>query len=95
MITRTFITTSVKAMAVDMTAAEVKDIDIVLPVKVDSADIEKYLAKNPALVPESFKVVAIKETSYSETLYGMEESVFLANAVVLPPRGTKKSEVEG
>lgn len=95
MITRTFITTNVKAMAVDMTAAEVKDISLVLPVKVDAADVEKYLAKNPALVPENFKVVAIKETTYSETLYGMEESVFLANAVVLPPRGTKKSEVEG
>ena len=92
MITRTFITTNVRAMAVDMTAAVVKDIDLVLPVKVDSADIEKYLAKNPALVPENFKVVAIKETTYSETLYGMEESVFLANAVVLPPRGTKKTE---
>lgn len=95
MITRTFVTTNVKAMAVDMIAAEVKDISLVLPVKVDAADVEKYLAKNPALVPENFKVVAIKETTYSETLYGMEESVFLANAVVLPPRGTKKSEVEG
>ena len=92
MITRTFITTNVKAMAVDMTAAQAKGINLVLPVKVDSADIEKYLAKNPALVPENFKVVAIKETSYSETLYGMEESVFLANAGVLPPRGTKKTE---
>ena len=92
MITRTFVTTNVKAMAVDMTAAEVKDIDIVIPVKVDAGDIEKYLAKNPALVPDGFKVVAIKETTYSETLYGMEESAFLANAVVLPPRGTKKTE---
>lgn len=92
MITRTFITTNVKAMAVDMTAAEVKDIDLVLPVKVDSADIEKYLARNPALVPENFKVVAIKETTYNETLYGMDESVFLANAIVLPPRGTKKTD---
>ena len=92
MITRTFITTNVKAMAVDMTAAEVKDIDIILPVKVESTDVEKYLAKNPVLVPENFKVVAVKETTYSETLYGMEESVFLANAKVLPPRGTKKAE---
>ena len=92
MITRTFITTNVKAMAVDMTAAEVKDIDIVLPVKVEKRDIEKYLAKNSALVPENYKVVAIKETTYNETLYGMDESVFLANAVVLPPRGTKKTE---
>lgn len=92
MITRTFVTTNVKAMAVDMTAAEVKDINLVLPVKVDSADVEKYLVKNPALVPENFKVVAIKETAYSETLYGMDESVFLANAKVLPPRGTKKTE---
>lgn len=92
MITRTFITTNVKAMVVDMTAAEVKEIDIVLPVKVEQEEIEKYLAKNPALVPENFKVVAVKETTYSETLYGMEESVFLANAVVLPPRGTKKTE---
>lgn len=92
MITRTFITTNVKAMAVDMTAAEVKDIDIVLPVKVEHEEVEKYLAKNPALIPENFKVVAVKETTYSETLYGMEESVFLANAVVLPPRGTKKTD---
>ena len=95
MVTRTFVTTNVKAMAVDMTAAEVKDIDVVLPVKVDAADVEKHLAKNPALVPDNFKVVAVKEVAYSETLYGMEESVFLANAVVLPPRGTKKSDVEG
>lgn len=92
MITRTFTTTNVTAMAVDITAAEVENIELVLPVKVDAADIEKYLAKNPALVPENFKVVAIKETTYSETLYGMEESVFLANAKVLPPRGTKKTE---
>ena len=92
MITRTFITTNVKAMAVDMTAVEVKDIDITLPVQVEKHDIEKYLAKNPALVPENYKVVAIKETTYNETLYGMDESVFLANAVILPPRGTKKTE---
>lgn len=95
MITRTFITTNVKAMAVDMTAAEVKDISIVLPVKVNSVDVEKYLAKNPALVPDIYKVVAIKEVNYTETLYGMSEITFLEHAVILPPRGTKKSEVEG
>ena len=92
MITRTFITTNVKAMAVDMVAAEVKHINLTLPEKVEKHAIEKYLAKNPALVPESTKVVAIEEAEYHETLYGMEESVFLANAVVLPPRGTKKTE---
>lgn len=75
-----------------MTAEQVKDISIILPAKVDSADIARYLAKHPEFVPENIKVVAIKETTYSETLYGMDESVFLANAVVLPPRGTKKTE---
>ena len=92
MITRTFVTTNVKAMAVDVNAAEVKFIDLVLPVKVDGTDIDKYLVKNPALVPDGLKVVAINEVTHPETLYGMEESVFLANAVVLPPRGTKKTE---
>lgn len=92
MITRTFITTNVRAMAVDMTAEQVKDISIILPAKVDSADVARYLAKHSEFVPENFKVVAIKKTTYSETLYGMDESVFLANATVLPPRGTKKTD---
>ena len=92
MITRTFITTEVKAMAVDMTAAAVTDIVITLPLKINKDEIEKYLAKHTAFVPDGFKVVSIKETRYSETLYGMEESDFLRNAVVLPPRGTKKTE---
>lgn len=95
MITRTFTTTNVKAMAVNVDTATVQNISVMLPEKVAKEDVEKYIKKHGAGIAENIKIVAIQDVDYSEILYGMEESVFLANAVVLPPRGTKKSEVEG
>lgn len=38
---------------------------------------------------DTHKCVAIQSVEQKAILYGMPESVFIANATVLPPRGTK------
>ena len=43
---------------------------------------------------ETEKLAHIKSTEIVETLYGMSEQKFIQNSDILPPRGTKETEIE-
>lgn len=84
MVTRTILTTTVKALCVDINSKSTCEQEFILPrnYKDDSA-IMKALAK---VDTGALKVVHVIASEVNETLYGMTEDVFIANAKVLPPR---------
>lgn len=56
--------------------------------KLDEKQCKEYAEK----VYTDVMVAGVTDVTYDSALYGMPESVFLANAVKLPPRGTKEIE---
>lgn len=84
MVTRTIVTTEVKALCINIDTAEVSTRDFVLTSLIKD---EKTMINNAQVQCEdNIKVVAIKEVTEHETLYGMTEYDFLKYAKVLPPR---------
>ena len=87
MVTRTFITTKASVMVANPDTASVETRDFTLAGKLEGKELAKALSK--ACAAENVVAVKVLSTENLETLYGMEEDFFLANAKVLPPRGTK------
>lgn len=92
MVTRTFVTTEVTILALDIVAGEPFNEVVTVP---RTCNDEKKLLKK---VQEMFdtdtrKAVHIIDSKEVETLYGMEEAQFIANAVILDPT-TRKSATE-
>lgn len=48
--------------------------------------------KRYAEITRTYMVAGVEDVTYNTALYGMPESVFLANAEKLPPRGAKEQE---
>ena len=92
MITRTFITTKVSAMVANPETATVETRDFTLAGKLEGKELAKAL--NKACASANVVFVKVNTLENLETLYGMEEDFFLANAKVLPPRGTKSETPE-
>ena len=88
MVTRTFSTTKVKMLAVRVSTEKTEFVDLVLPrTYKDKNEMMKAAEKqntNPDL-----KYVHIVSHKTEETLYGMSEAKFIANAEILPPRAAK------
>lgn len=87
MVTRTIKTTHATLMCVDTETAEVFNKDVILP---RTFEDENAILKAAKKVHETgtCKVVAVVATEVNETLYGMSEADFIANAKPLPPRTT-------
>lgn len=90
MVTRTIRTTNATLMCVNTENAEVNNIDVVLP-RTFEDDTAILKAAKKYHETETNKVVAVVASSVSETLYGMSENDFIANAKPLPPRATTDS----
>ena len=88
MVTRTVKGVTVTALVCRLSAKEVFETQFTLPrVPKDDKELDKML--NKANLDADIKVLAAVSTKETETLYGMDEAVFIANAEVLPPRGAK------
>lgn len=93
-VTRTFNTTKVEFMAVDVNTGEVfTEVPATLAGtftdkdgKLNEKQLNKALEKLVSIEHPSFKVVKVTNLTVVETLYGMPEDKFIANAEVLPPR---------
>lgn len=87
-ITRTIQLGSYEVMAINLETTEVSKKVSVIPSYQRIKDPVKYFAN--LMDTPSFKVVSVKFNGASETLYGMTEEDFIANAVVMKSRLTQE-----
>lgn len=81
LITRTTITLNVKALVANLDTNKVEEQTFNIP-KVKENKIQKEIEK---ILPANLKFVSVVSAEDKETLYGIEESVFLQNAIELDP----------
>ena len=84
-ITRTVTTTIAKALVVNPETAETNVVEVSIA-GVFKEDKKLLKAVRKAVETPVCAVVAIKEVTTVEELYGMDEETFVAHAVKLPPR---------
>lgn len=91
MITRTIQTTEVNVLCMDIKQGEPFNTTVTLPrTYKDNAAMLKAAA---AIIDnEDTKAVHIVASEVKETLYGMKEADFIANADILPARTAKEHE---
>lgn len=94
MVTRTVVTTNFEVLTCYIDTANTVKQNVILPgdwtKETNIAKILKEIRK--VYETEVIKVVVIlNKGNTDETLYGMPETEFIANAVVLPPRFTKEA----
>lgn len=93
-VTRTIKTTNCTLMCVHTETAEVFNKDVVLPRTFEDDNAILKAAKK-VHETDTIKVVAVVQSSVTETLYGMSESDFIAHAKPLPPRtGTSEGDTQ-
>ena len=93
MVTRTIISTSVKALCVNPQTADTFEQDFMLSGKILEKD--KALKKVSKLYnTDDCTIVAIRELKEVNELYGMDEADFIAGAKILDPSTRKEIETE-
>ena len=93
MVTRTIQTTKVNVMCLDITKAEPFTKEVTLPRTY--ADTNKLLKAVKELVEtDEVKAVHVVSTETVETLYGMTEQDFIANAFILDSETRRPIETE-
>lgn len=83
MVTRTINETEVVFDVVDLSTMKILETSLLIAGKMEGKKLEKEVEKR---IPKEVKFISIKNTNYSEKLYGMEEQQFLELAQELPPR---------
>ena len=86
MVTRTIKTTKAIIIGADMVNNALVEYEEILPrtYKDDKAILKAVSKKQDE--NSTVKAVAVKSVVIEDTLYGMDEELFIANAKVLPPR---------
>ena len=93
MVTRTIISTKVTALCVNPQTAETFEQDFTLSGKIE--DKTKALKKvSKTYNDDTTAVVAVRELTPIEALYGMSEAHFIAGAVILDPATRKAIETD-
>lgn len=84
LVTRTFKTMNCSVLCANAEAATIETLSVTLPRSyADEKTLFKAITKH---IPEGYTALKVLSFEEVETLYGMSESEFLANAKVLPPR---------
>lgn len=90
-VTRTIKTTTATALCVNTITAE--PYNETVTVSGEYTDTKKLLKViKRKLETEDVSVAAVVESHVNETLYGMTEETFIANAEILPTRTKKETE---
>lgn len=93
MITRTIISTRVRALCVNPQSAETFEDEFLLTGKI--ADKDKVLKRVSKLYnTENCTIVAIRDIKEVNELYGMDEADFIAGAKILDPATRKEFNVD-
>ena len=93
MITRTAETTHATVLCMDIENREPCNIDLVLP-RTYKDEKEMMKAVNKAITNPNIKAVQVVAHTVKETVYGMSEADFIANATVLDPKTRKPINTE-
>lgn len=88
MITRTIQTTEVTVLCMDIPQGEPFNKDVSLP-RTYKDNTAMLKAAAAIIDTDEVKAVRIVRSEVKETLYGMAEADFIANAVILPARSNK------
>ena len=95
MVTRTIVTTIVNCKYYSLKSEALYDSSLTYTGKLDEkqvkAEINGMIERNPEC---GFTLVKVNYITYEEKLYGMPETVFLANATELPPRKVNETQEE-
>lgn len=92
MVTRTILSTEVKAVIANLSENVLEEVTYNIPGKITNKDkAMKTLRKQYTTL--SIIPTTVVELTICEKLYGMPEETFIEHAVELPPRASKK-EVE-
>ena len=82
MVTRTILTTKVNVLCMDTVSCEACNIDVTLPRTYKDED-KLFKAVQKVVNKDAIKAVQVVSQETVETLYGMDEQDFIANALVL------------
>lgn len=93
MVTRTIVTTIANCKYYNLKDESLFDSSLTYTGKLDEkqvkAEINGMIDRNPEI---GYSLVKVNYITYEEKLYGMPESVFLINAVELPPRKVNETQ---
>lgn len=92
MVTRTFDSTKVTALCLDVETAEPCNKVFVLPRTYK--DEKAMMKKLREYETDTLKIVHIVDTEVEHKLYGMDESKFIELAEILPDRVVKENEID-
>lgn len=88
MVTRTITTTEALVVYANISENKIVERTVILP-RTYKGEREIMRAINATHTDENEKPIAVKSYTTTETLYGMTEADFIANAKPLPPRNIK------
>ena len=95
MVTRTIVTTIVNCKYYNLKDETLFDSSLTYTGKLDEKQVKNEINEMIERNPEcGFTLVKVNFITYEEKLYGMPETVFLANATELPPRKNNETQQE-
>lgn len=92
MVTRTILSTEVKALTANLSENVLEEVTYNIPGKITNKDKAMNILRKQYTTSSRIPT-SVVELTISEKLYGMPEETFIEHAVELPPRASKK-EVE-
>ena len=92
MVTRTILSTDVKAVTANLSENVLEEVTYNIPEKITNKDKAMNILRKSYTSPSRIPTTVV-ELTICEKLYGMPEETFIEHAVELPPRASKK-EVE-
>lgn len=93
MVTRTILSTEVKAVTANLSENVLEEVTYNIPGKITNKDKAMNILRKSYTSPSRIPT-AVNELTLCEKLYGMPEETFIEYAVELPPRASKKEVVE-
>ena len=90
MITRTIFNSAVTVKVYNLDTDEISETVLNITGKFDDSELVKRCENR--LCGSNLKVLKIVNVEYTEKLYGVSESAFMAIAVEIPPRNIKEEE---
>lgn len=92
MVTRTILSTEVKALTANLSENVLEEVTYNIPGKITNKDKAMNILRKQYTTSSRIPT-SVVELTISDKLYGMPEETFIEHAVELPPRASKK-EVE-
>lgn len=89
MVTRTILSTEVKAVTANLSENVLEEVTYNIPGKITNKDKAMNILRKQ-YTTSSIIPTSVVELTICEKLYGMPEETFIEHAVELPPRASKK-----